>query len=53
MKTDLNSPANSELKNKAFQIMNIPTDLSYNQFAKMENELTVKQIFGLLESKSK
>lgn len=45
MDTDLSHPKNSELKEHIFNIMHISQDITYNEFAKMENELTIEEIF--------
>jgi len=49
METDLNNPKNSELKKEVFKIMGVSFDITYNEFAKMEGELTVEQIFERLK----
>ena len=49
MKSDLNHRKNNELKKEVFKIMGISSDISYNEFAKNENELTIEQIFEQLK----
>ncbi|MDR2920153.1 MAG: immunity 26/phosphotriesterase HocA family protein [Tannerella sp.] len=49
MDTDLNHPKNRKLKEKIFEIMKVSPDITYNEFAKMENELTIGQIFERLK----
>lgn len=51
MDTDLNHPKNSELKENVFKIMHIPQDITYDEFAKKENELTIEEIFERCISK--
>ena len=49
MINDLNHPDNRELKEEVFKIMGVALDITYNQFAEKENELTIGQIFERLQ----
>ena len=49
MLTDLNHPKNNELRKEVFKAMGISPDITYDQFARDEGELTVEQIFEMLK----
>ena len=51
MDTDLNHPKNSELKEQIFNLMQVPQNITYNEFAKRKNELTIEEIFKQINTR--